>query len=80
MFQCKRWVADVGSEPMQRLVAERDRRGADIAICVTTSGYTRDGLIISREQDIGAWDGQQVMDKLNLYFPDQYYNSILKCE
>lgn len=65
---------------MQRLVAERDRRGADIAICVTTSGYTRDGLIISREQDIGAWDGQQVMNKLNLYFPDQYYNSILKCE
>lgn len=80
LFQCKRWVADVGSEPMQRLVAERDRRGADIAICVTTSGYTRDGLIISREQDIGAWDGQQVMDKLNLYFPDQYYSSILKCE
>lgn len=80
LFQCKRWVSNVGSEPMQRLVAERNRRGADIAICVTTSGYTRDGLTISREQDIGAWDGQQVMDKLNLHFPNQYYNSILESE
>lgn len=77
LFQCKRWVSNVGSEPMQRLVAERDRRNADVAICVTTSGYTMDGMTISQDQDIGAWDGQLVMDKLNLYFPDQYYNSIL---
>lgn len=77
LFQCKRWVSNVGSEPMQRLVAERDRRKADVAICVTTSGYTTDGMTISHDQEIGAWDGQFVMDKLNFYFPNQYYNSIL---
>lgn len=76
LFQCKRWVSNVGSEPMQRLVAERARRNADVAICVTTSGYTTDGMKISNDQDIGAWDGQFIMDKLNLYFPNQYYNSI----
>ena len=80
LFQCKRWVSDVGSEPMQRLVSERARRNADVAICVTTSGYTPDGLKISQEQEVGAWDGKTVIEKLELHFPNMYYNSILDSE
>lgn len=80
LFQCKRWVSNVGSEPMQRLVSERSRRDADFAICITTSDFTTDGLMISESQNIDAWNGQTVMDKLNLFFPDQYYNSILLSE
>ncbi len=77
LFQCKRWASDVGSEPMQRLVAEKARRKADVAICVTTSDFTKDGKLISREQDIEMWNGEFVIRELNLYFPDQYYNGIL---
>ena len=77
LFQCKRWAANVGSEPMQRLVAERLRRGADVAICVTTSDYTEDGMKISREMDVGAWNGYDVIRMLNLHFPGKYYNGIL---
>jgi HJR/Mrr/RecB family endonuclease len=77
LFQCKRWVSDVGSVPMQRLVSERQRRNADYAICVTTSGYTDDGMKISREQDVEAWDGAKVAQMLDFRFPDKYFNGNL---
>lgn len=78
LFQCKRWTANVGSEPMQRLVAERLRRAADAAVCVTTSDFTKDGQLISNEQDISMWNGEYITRKLNEYFPGQYYNGALK--
>ena len=78
LFQCKRWAANVGSEPMQRLVAEKLRRGADVAICITTSDFTKDGQLISNEQDVGMWNGEYVTRKLNEHFPNQYYNGALE--
>ena len=77
LFQCKRWAANVGSEPMQRLVSERERRKADVAICVTTSDFTKDSQLISREQDILMWNGEYVARELNLYFPNKYYNGMV---
>lgn len=77
LFQCKRWVANVGSEPMQRLVSERERRKADVAVCVTTSDFTNDGKLISSEQDIIMWNGEYVARELNLYFPNKYYNGMV---
>ncbi len=77
LFQCKRWASNVGSEPMQRLDSERHRRNADYAICITTSDYTEDGKKISRERDIEAWNGEDVIHKLNLHDPGKYYNGIL---
>ena len=78
LFQCKRWAANVGSEPMQRLVAEKMRRGADVAVCITTSDFTKDGQLISNEQDVGMWNGEYVVRKLNEHFPGQYYNGALE--
>lgn len=74
LFQCKRWVHNVGSEPVQRLYAERKRRGFDKAACVTTSGYTKDGKTVAGDLDVGITDGTELMKKLNKYFPGQYYN------
>lgn len=76
IFQCKRWAANVGSDPIQRLYAERMRRGLDHAVCVTTSGYTRDGKRVASDLDVDIINGTQLMQKLNLYFPGQYYNGI----
>lgn len=78
LFQRKRWAAKVGSEPMQRLVSEKLRRGADVAICITTSDFTKDGRLISNEQNVEMWNGEYVIQKLNQYFPNQYYNGALK--
>lgn len=77
LFQCKRWASNVGSTPMQRLFAEREYRHYDEAICVTTSGYTKDGIHAAKNLNIKLIDGIQLMNKLDKYFPGEYYNGIL---
>ncbi|WP_147565012.1 DUF2034 domain-containing protein [Clostridium tyrobutyricum] len=74
IFQCKRWVANVGSDPIQRLFAERSRRNLDYAVCITTSGYTKDGFNAAKDFNVKILDGRQVLDLLNNYFPGEYYN------
>ena len=76
IFQCKRWASNVGSDPIQRLYAERMRRGLDYAVCVTTSGYTRDGKKVAFDLHVETVDGNQLMQRLNKYFPGEYYNGI----
>ena len=76
IFQCKRWASNVGSDPIQRLYAEKMRRGLDYAICVTTSGYTKDGKKVAIDLDVEIVDGNQLMKRLNRYFPREYYNGI----
>jgi len=74
IFQCKRWASNVGSNPMQRLDSERSRRRVDHAICITTSDFTEDGMLVSRDRDIEMWNGADVMQKLELRFPGEYYH------
>ncbi len=76
IFQCKRWASNVGSDPIQRLYAERMRRGFDYAMCVTTSGYTRDGRKVAMDLEVEIIDGKKLMKHLNKYFPGKYYNGI----
>ena len=76
IFQCKRWASNVGSDPIQRLYAERMRRGMDYAVCVTTSGYTRDGKKAAMDLNVEMVDGNQLMRHLNRYFSGEYYNGI----
>jgi restriction endonuclease Mrr len=52
------------------------RRGLDYAICVTTSGYTKDGKKVAIDLDVEIVDGNQLMKRLNRYFPGEYYNGI----
>lgn len=76
IFQCKRWASNVGSDPIQRLYAERMRRGLDYAVCVTTSSYTKDGKKVAMDLEVEIVDGNQLMQQLNRYFPGEYYNGI----
>lgn len=76
IFQCKRWASNVGSDPIQRLYAERMRRRLDYAVCVTTSGYTKDGKKVAFDLEVETVDGNQLMQRLNKYFPGEYYNGI----
>ena len=76
IFQCKRWVSNVGSDPIQRLYAERMRRNFDYAICITTSGYTRDGKKVAKDLDIDIVDGYNLMLRLDKHFTGEYYNGI----
>lgn len=78
IIQCKRWASKVGSAPIQRLYAERMRRNFDEAVCVTTSGYTRDGKKVAKDLAVATIDGTGLMKQLNRYFPGEYYNGILR--
>lgn len=76
-IQCKRWIANVGSEPMQRLFSEREYHKAQGAICITSSDFTNEGIQVAKQHNIQMWDGKKVLSLLNKYFPDQYYNAWL---
>lgn len=78
IFQCKRWASNVGSDPIQRLYAERERRGLDYAVCVTTSDYTKDGKMVAADLNIEMVNGSALMKRLNRYFPGKYYNGIIE--
>lgn len=75
LIQCKRWVSNVDATPLQRLVAERERLGANKIACFTTSGYTSDAKKIAKTQDVILVDGKELIIKLNRFYPGKYYNS-----
>lgn len=76
LFQCKRWIAGVGSTPVQRLFAEQFRRNFDYAACITTAGYTPDGKKVAADLKIDVFDGTYLMQELDRYFPGEYYNRL----
>lgn len=76
-IQCKRWVAKVGSEPMQRLFAEKVKNNIDYTICITTSDFTSDGKEAANDFNVEMWNGVKVMELLNKHFPKKYFNALL---
>lgn len=78
LIQCKRWVSNVDSTPIQRLVSERERLAANKIACYTTSGYSKDAKKVAEQQNVELVDGKELLIKLNQYFPGKYYNSNLE--
>lgn len=76
LIQCKRWINNVGSTPIQRLHSELMRQNADKAICITTAKFTHDGKIAAEDDGIELIDGEELLIKLNEYYPGKYYNSV----
>lgn len=74
IFQCKRWISNVGSEPIQRLFAERSYHSYDKAICVTSSDFTSEGKNALERFNVDGWNGWKVQELLNKYFPGKYFN------
>ncbi len=75
LIQCKRWISNVDATPIQRLVSERERLGANKIACYTTSGYSKDANKIAKLQNVELLDGKELLLKLNNHFPGKYYNS-----
>lgn len=75
LVQCKRWVSNVGSTPLQRLVSERERLGAHQIACYTTSDYTNDAKKVAKTQGVIIVNGHELLQKLDKYFKGKYYNS-----
>lgn len=77
LVQCKRWVNKVDATPIQRLVSERERLGANKIACYTTSDYTKDAQKVAKIQNVELINGEELLIKLNKFFPGKYYNSNL---
>lgn len=77
IFQCKRWISNVGSEPIQRLFAEKSYHNLDKAFCITTSDYTPEGKNALERFKVEGWNGWDVQKELNKHFPGQYFNRSL---
>ena len=75
LVQCKRWVSNVGSTPLQRLVSERERLGAQQIACYTTSDYTSDAKIVAKSQGVIIVNGKELIQMLDKHFHGKYYNS-----
>lgn len=78
LVQCKRWVSKVDATPIQRLVSERERLGANCVACYTTSDFSKDAKKIAKLQNVKLIDGAELITRLSYYFPGKYYNSNLQ--
>ncbi|HEY5587689.1 MAG TPA: restriction endonuclease [Candidatus Paceibacterota bacterium] len=79
IIQAKRWISNVGGTPIQRLHSMWMQYPNEIqhAICITTSDYTPDGGREAVSTGVKTVNGNQLMDRLNLCFPNKYYHSLL---
>lgn len=75
IFQVKRWIGNVGSEPIQRLNSVKTTDGFDHGICVTTSDYTQAGLQEGKLTGIELLNGSDLLKLLDKHFPNQYFIS-----
>ena len=78
-FQCKRWIANVDSTPIQRLHSMKTVYGNDIsrAVCITTSNYTNEAKIVAEQTKVELVNGVNVITELEHYFPGIYYHGAL---
>jgi len=73
IFQCKRWTNKVGSHPIQRLHSYRISRNKDIAICITTSDYTPEGIDEAKKTKVTVVNGNKIRNWIEECFPNQYF-------
>lgn len=79
IFQAKRWISNVGGEPIQRLHSMWMQYPGEInhAICITTSDYTEQGKREAISTKVQTINGHELMEKLNSKFPGKYYHGLL---
>jgi len=79
IFQCKRWLCNVGGTPIQRLHSMIMQMSPEFshAICVTTSNYTFHAVNEARNTGVELLTGLQLLERLNNSFPDEYYHGAL---
>lgn len=75
LIQCKRYRTgnNIGSNPIQRVDSFRRTRSADVAWVVTTSDFTVEGKDEARISGVNIVNGKQLIESLNLYYPNKYY-------
>lgn len=71
VVQCKRWISNVGSTPIQRLHSFAVTRGAARTICITTSDFTRDAIEEASHTGTRLINGGSLARLISQFVPDQ---------
>ncbi len=79
IFQCKRWIGNVGGTPIQRLHSMRIQMQPTItnAICITTSNYTSAAINEAKNTSVQLVNGNELLTQLEREFPGEYYHGAL---
>lgn len=74
LIQCKRYREgnNIGSTPIQRVDSYMRSRHAKKAWVVTTSDFTNEGKDEARITNVTLINGEELIQSLNLYYPDKY--------
>jgi DNA modification methylase len=80
IFQCKRWLSNVGSTPIQRLHSMKIQLSPTIfkAVCITTSNYTVHAEAEANNTGVELINGAELIERLNQAFPGEYYHAALE--
>lgn len=79
IFQCKRWIGNVGSTPIQRLHSMKVQMNPSFneAVCITTSNYTTHAVSEAANTGVQLINGYELMKLINEVFPGEYYHGAL---
>jgi len=75
IFQVKRWIGNVGSEPIQRLNSVKVTDGFDYGVCITTSDYTHHGYQEGDFTGVKLLKGNDLLNRLEKHYKDKYFIS-----
>lgn len=80
IFQCKRWISNVGSAAIQRLHSMKIQLSPTIsnAVCITTANYTVHAETEAKNTGVELINGSELLERLNRAFPGEYYHAALK--
>jgi len=79
IFQCKRWISNVGGAAIQRLHSMKIQLSPTIsnAICITTANYTSHAEAEANNTGVELVNGSALLERLNRAFPGEYYHAAL---
>ena len=79
IFQCKRWIGNVGGTPIQRLHSMKIQMQPSFseAVCITTSNYTAHAISEAKNTGVQIINGYDLMKLINDVFPGEYYHGAL---
>lgn len=69
VVQCKRWINNVGSVPVQRVHSFSQTRGAQRRIIITTSDFTKDGRLEAQRTNTELINGDDLSQLIAHFLP-----------
>jgi restriction system protein len=71
LIQCKAWTWKIGVKEIRELYGIMASEKVNNGIFITTSSYTQDAIIFSKEKNVRLFDGKDLIKRIKMLPPDQ---------